>query len=113
MLYKYLGSPIKSSILQVGFAAVTEAEVYISILSCGEKDISTYCRSLVLKLEAVGWYCKLIYGDNTLPVIALVTTLILSLLNSSNVLVFKSPPYSFTTRALLVIPKVDTNVCNP
>ena len=41
LLYWYLGSPIKSSILQVGLVDVIDAEVKISILSCGEKDIST------------------------------------------------------------------------
>ena len=41
LLYWYLGSPIKSSMLQVGLVDVIEAEVKISILSWGENDIST------------------------------------------------------------------------
>ena len=41
-LYWNLGSPIKSSKLQVALAeAAIEAEVNMSILSCGENDIST------------------------------------------------------------------------
>ena len=55
--------------LHVGLEATIEAEVYMSILSCGENEISTYCKSLVLKLDGlVGWDCSLTYGDKILAV---------------------------------------------
>ena len=77
--------------------------------------MSTYCKSFVLnKVDAVGYSTTLTYGDNTLPDTTLDEIILtLSLLNSSKVFDFKSPPYSLTCKILPVIPKVEIKVCKP